>query len=335
MKLIMTLIVGLLVTLVVSSVYAVDLEKLEKDLASTGVVGHIHASVSDRNLMVFTYRNPDDFFDNVQLPMTSSNADTLALLLKSKRHQKVRLYGGFITHGAPLKHIDVSKIELVADHQSELDQKPYTYKATDSEFHKYTELIGRVHAIDQGGKVLVIEYKDLVTPVFVSRDIDIAVVKGLYRGDKIKLEYEVRDYPGSPLHLSPKEVQADKPALKVIEKIVDVHEKKLNVEGYLVKFPKSPQISFDVYAVLKEDEEGANIQFTLMNFTDNQVFTQLREKLDKIWKSSTDKIENGRNKLINRGVKIKATGLGNVVSQSQANPQIIIDAVADVSVISK
>ena len=65
------------------------------------------------HFVVFTYRNPDDFFDNVQLPLISTDEGIAQDLLKTKRHQKVRIFGAFVEGKAPIKHIDVSKMVLI------------------------------------------------------------------------------------------------------------------------------------------------------------------------------------------------------------------------------
>jgi hypothetical protein len=318
-----------------SQAYAsIDISKIEADLKSTGVEGYVHGMASAQQLLVFTYRNPNDFFENIQLPMTTSDYFLMTDLLKLKRHQKVKVFGEFVSNGAPLKHLNISKFELLKDYVSELDSSPYSYKASAEDVKQKTELIGRVHATDQNGKVLVIEYRDLVFPVFVSTEKDIEIVNQLYRGDKIKLEYKPMVHPGAPLHLKAQAKTAGQPSLEILEEILDWNAKPVTLEGYLVRFPKSPQIKFDVFALLFEDKEGSNIQFTLVNFTDQEAFQKLREKLEAAWVLNPSKIENGRNKWIHKGVKVKAKGLGNVQSKAQANPQILIEKVEDLEVIS-
>lgn len=309
----------------------IDLKQLEEDLKTTGVVGYIHGTDADNSLFVFTYRNPKDFFDNTQLPITSELASVNSEIKKLKRHQKVKIFGSFADTGAPLNHLNVTQIETITDYSSELDQKPaYEYKNTKENIVSQTEMVGRVHAIDQGGKVLVVEFKDRILPVFVKRQIDLDVAKSLSRGDKIALKYFVRKDPESPIHLSPDNKISTQPSIELLEDIKTIHGKNLSQEGYLIKFPKSPQILFDVYAVLKEDSEGSQIQYTLVNFENTELFTKLREKLDKLWQSDTTQVENMRNKLVNKKIRIKATGIGNYVSAGQANPQILIQKLEDV-----
>lgn len=312
---------------------SIDMGQLENDLKTTGLVGYVHGTDNNSGLYVFTYRNPKDFFENVQMPMVSTDAAIMSDLQKTKRNQKVRLFGSFIPNRAPVKHIEVSKIELINDHSSELDKHPYNYKADTQELTQTQQLVARVHAVDQNGKMLVIEYKDKVVPVFVKNPLDIDLVKNLYRGDKISLRYSVRKDPSAPIHLSPKTEDSNQSSIEILENIKDIHGKTITQEGYLVRFPKSPQINFDVFAVLKEDAEGSNIQFTLVNFEDADLFTKVREKLEQAWKANESKVENGRNKLINKSVRIKATGLGNDIDRGQANPQILIKSLDDIQIL--
>src|SRR5438445_610982 len=61
-----------------------------------------------------------------------------------------------------------------------------------------TELIGKVHAVNDDGRIFVIEYKDAVIPVFVP----VAnLTAGLYRNDKIHLVFQFAMNPPRPTHL--------------------------------------------------------------------------------------------------------------------------------------
>ena len=99
----------------------------------------------------------------------------------------------------------------------------------------------------------------------------------------------------------------------------------------LVQFPKSPQIKFNIYALLVEDKEGSSIQFTLTNLENMDLFTQVREKIEKFWNEHKSSQENDRNKFINRRIKVTAKGIYNMIDKGQANPQILIQSIDDIN----
>ena len=61
-----------------------------------------------------------------------------------------------------------------------------------------TEFIGKVHAVGEGGQILVVEYKDTLFPIFVKAT---EYTQGLFRGDIIRLSYKIQTRPQQPTHL--------------------------------------------------------------------------------------------------------------------------------------
>lgn len=297
------------------------LSELEKELQGNGLKGWVHGASEPLGLYVFTHREPGNFFAHREFPLVPGNEATERTLQKLKRHDEVILKGSFLANKAPITHIWVSHIELIKSYESPSPApEPYPYKAElPEDLFSQKEIWAKVHAVVNEGKVLVIEYKDAIVPVVVGNP---ELAKGLYRNDKVRLQIEVRDYPSKPTHVS-LDLTAESP-LVVTDKMVDWHGKQGSVEGYLVLFPKSPQVSFNVFAVQVADERGVLREFTLVNFDDSKVFEAIREKLQKIWDSESKGIENGRNKLIHRNVRIKASGAFNVVDPGQANPQVLL-----------
>lgn len=299
----------------------IDLKEIETKLKGDGVVGWIHGSVKDRSLYVFTFRNPKNFFDSVQFPMVGQNQGIRDQLKKFKRNDQVSIKGEFLENDAPIPHIQVSEIVLVKALQEPKPLGDYPYKTEiPKELIGKTEVIARVHAVAEEGKVTVVEIGDQVVPVFAD---DNRLTKDLYRGDKIRLKYVLQKKPHEPTHVRPN-VAVD-PNIEVLDKIVEQHGKKATLDGHLVLFTKSPQINMDVYALQIIDAEGTAIQYTLVNFDDAAVFQKIRDKLEAFWKAHESTAVNGRNKWSNRQIKIRATGTLNVVSPSQANPQIFLE----------
>jgi hypothetical protein len=308
----------------------VDLDQLKSALEGAGLVGEVHGIHLPNSLHAFTYRNPSDFFDYITLPLVAENSVVGSQLDTIKRHEVVRVFGTFVDNKAPIKHILVKKIEVVKTHNSETDQFKFVPKTPLSEVTAQSVLTGRVHAISPEGSFFLMEYKDLILPVFVRSADQIEQARHLYRGDLLRLSYRVRNDPKQPVHLTPLPGSS---SIQVLERIQSCHGQNLEKEGFLVKFPKSPQILNDTFAILVEDSVGTTVQFTLINFEQVDLNAELRKVLQAAWNQAPNTlIENGRNKLIHRGILIKARGQCNVVSQAQANPQILFSSLADISV---
>lgn len=321
-----------------SACATIDLNEIESKLKTTGVTGEIHGANSDSSLFVLTVRDPKDFFTNIQLPLISESEEIMSKLKSTKRHQFYTIKGDFADNKAPLKHINVISIEMSKDYTSELDQNPYQYKYDVNDLRNKKEFIGRIHAIGNEGKMLVMEYGDQIVPVFVAEQSTADLVKTFYRGDLVRVRIAARKTPESPLHVGLVRVstlQSSEKPIELIESLVRSHGTPIEKTGVLVKFPKSPQIIFNIYALLVEDAEGTNIQYTLVNFEDQSLFKALREKLETKWNEFIGTEENFRNKLINRKIMVKAKGVSNMVDQGQANPQIFINSLNDLEFIVK
>ena len=177
------------------------------------------------------------------------------------------------------------------------------------------------------------EYGDRIVPVLVTEPTTATLVKTFYRGDLVKVRVTTRKNPDAPMHVALSKTTSlgvDEKPIELIESLVRSHGSPIEKTGVLVKFPKSPQIMFNIYALLVEDQEGTNIQYTLVNFDSQEVFKAVREKLENKWNEKLGTEENNRNKLINRKIVLKAKGISNMVDQGQANPQILINSANDI-----
>jgi hypothetical protein len=312
----------------------IDLQMIENSLKGEGLKGEIHGSSLDGKLYVITFRNPDNFFENFQFPLVTEDPAILNTLQSAKRHQFYKVKGEFFNNKSPIKHINIKSLELVKDYSSGLDQMPYEYKGILTDLNGQKEFTGRVHAVAEDGKFLVMEYKDRIIPVLVREQASIDQAKLLYRGDKVKIHFAIRAEPEAPTHLN-LELKAkmanNQSPIEVIESLVAHHGEPVTKTGTLVKFPKSPQINFNIYALLVEDETGAKIQFTITNLEDIDLFLKVREKIEKVWDDNSFGIINDRNKMINPRIKITAKGTYNMIDRGQANPQIIIKNIDDVT----
>ena len=305
-----------------------DWPALGEALEGPGLVGWMHASVPEAGLFVFTYRKPGDFFAYVDLPIIPAE-DTYEALAKLQRHDKIRLFGSFAGNDAAKPHVRATKLELVEKYESSYETPRYERELQLPEGMPDTgELIGKVHAVDGEGRILVIEWKDAVLPVRVSRP---KAVAELWRNDKIKIRVRKAGYPDKPAHL---ELDPDhEQPVELLERVAEHHGEPQTMRGTLVLFPKSPQIVFDIWALQVEDADGVERNYTLVNFEDMDVFEAIRGRLAEIWASSDAVPLNGRNKLIKPGLELEVTGILNVISPAQANPQLLLSSPQDFEVV--
>ncbi|MBW3625324.1 MAG: hypothetical protein KY468_18160, partial [Armatimonadetes bacterium] len=115
---------------------------------------------------------------------------------------------------------------------------------------------------------------------------------------------------------------------------VEQHGKKRTLVGALVMFPQSPQLRFDVYALQTTDPDGTRLDYTLVNFTDPERFARIRQKLENAWKAHAGTAQSGRNKLIQPRLRVRATGVINIQSPQQANPQILLDGPESIEILA-
>lgn len=314
------------------SAYAVDMKEVEKELTTTGVEGWIHGSVETQGIYVFTYRTPGNFFDFVEMSLVSEDPAMMKLLGTFDRHDKVRIKGAFIAKNpSPQKHIMVASIEMLTKYEQPYPVDPYQHQAKIPD-----ELVGKtsgtflVHAIGGDGQVLVVEYKDVILPIFVKNG---ALTKDLYRGDLVQLQFKIQNYPDQPVHLNIDETAAA--PVTVLESIKAKHGQQVTMEGELILFPKSPEILFNVFALKQDLQAGLSRQFTLVNMDDPDVFNAIRTKLQREWDKYPGAYVNGRNKLVSTKIRVRATGTINEVNPSQANPQILLNSADAIQVLDQ
>ena len=331
-KFIATFVMGLLLS---AQAKAVDLGQIEKDLNGSGVIGWIHGEVADRDLSVLTYRNPKNFFDNIQMSLVPETDAVSKVLATYNRHDQVLVKGRFMKNPSPQKHILVTSIDLVTKYVTPYPTQDYEHEAkipTELETIDHANFL--VHAVASSGHILVVEYKDQIVPIFVK---DEKLSKDLSRGDVVALHFGLQKNPDQPTHLVL--VESAKDALVVLQSIKDLNGKPANVEGQLILFPKSPEIKFNIFAV--EDTSfvgtaaGIKRQFTLLNQDDMEVFKKIREKLQAAWDRHPGDFVNGRNKLVSTKIRVRATGKFQEIDPGQANAQILLDSADSIQLIEQ
>lgn len=296
-----------------------ELTQLAQELTSTGLIGTIHGAAAQSQMFVMSVRQPNNFFSHREFSLLANNPQSLDILSQVNRHDEVCIQGNLIANPSPQLHIAVNSIQVVESWSQPKGLTPYE-RQIPAELKEQTSLIGKVHAIGANSQVLVVEYKDLVIPIYVRAT---EYTQGLYRGDIVKLSYQIQQRPQQPTHLQ-LDTTVAKP-LEVIDAIASMHDQKQTLTGNLVKFPQSPQLKFDVYA-MEVETQGIKRYFTLVNFENIDEFENIRQKLAAIWDENVATAISGRNMLINPEVTIEAQGVINIVSPEQANPQLLLDS---------
>jgi hypothetical protein len=331
MKISKALLPALVILMTASCAHAVDLKQIEHELNTTGAVGWVHGASPSQGLYVFTYRNPKDFFDFVEMSLVAPKTEILKQLEALGRHDQVRIKGTFMDNPSPQKHIEVTSVEMVKKFVS-----PYPVPAYEHEAKVPDELLDKttarflVHAVHSDGHILVVEYKDTVLPIWV-RNGDLT--KNLFRGDVVQLTFSIQANPNQPVHLKINEAAPG--AVQLVDSIKARNGKPVTVEGTLVFFPKSPEISFNVFAVLDQLPDGLTRQYTLVNFDSPDAFTAIRKKLQDAWDKYPGAYTNGRNKLVSTRIRVRATGIFNEVDPNQANAQILLKSADAIEVLEQ
>ena len=295
--------------------------KLERELgAGRAVEGEVHGAFPELELYVFTYRNPENFFEYVEVSLIAPTEELAAQLAALHRHDRVRIRGGLADNRSQQRHVELQSLEVVSKYEASPPIPPYEYEASipDDLRGKDSELF-LVHAVNAGGSVLVVEHEDVVLPVYVTRP---ELTRDLARNDVVRLHYEIRSRPDRPVHLQLQDIERP---VEVVESVTALHGKPASIEGPLVLFPRSPQVRFNVFAVLQELPGNTQRQYTLVNFDDPAVFETIRTKLQNAWDAAgPDSAVSGRNKLVSTKVRIRATGTFNQIDPNQANAQIVL-----------
>ena len=298
-----------------------EMTRLAEELNNTGLIGRIHGAAAESQMYVLSVREPDKFFSHREFSLLPKDSKTRETVSQLNRHDLVCVRGELIANPSPQQHITLSSVRVIEPWQQPEGFEPYQRQADlPSELQEQTSLIGKVHAIGEDGKVLVVEYQDGVIPIFVTAT---EYTQGLYRGDIVKLTYQIQSHPNRPIHLQ-LDTTVEQP-LEVLDAIATWNGQPQTLTGNLVKFPQSPQLKFDVYG-MEVDTQGIKRYFTLINFEDMAEFEKIRQKLAKIWDENAETAIAGRNMLINPEVTIEAEGIANIVSTEQANPQILLDS---------
>ena len=288
-----------------------------------GVYGLIHGADHERRMYVLSWSHPKNFFNRYNLVMAPNSRELAAQFKTLNRGDRIFVQGD-VRLNKGQGHILVNKMDI---------KKRYVPKADHSagEFTRMTKLPGDlatktrevfyVHATHGDNSLLVLEHGDTMVPMIVKKT---DLVKDIYRGDYVELAFKIdesSDNPYRPNHLT-LDHNADRP-VRVLDAVLDLHDKEISLEGRLVMFPKSPTINRNIFAIEVPYIGKPARYFTILPSSfEGDNFKNLLAKLQSHWDANPQKIFKGRNKYIHLELECKAKGKGNVVSPNQANPQI-------------
>lgn len=304
------------------------LAALDSALRGAGARGYMHGAAGANHQYVFAFDHPVP--GQILLPtfpMLTHVPEVLAALPDLRRHDAIRIRGQIITNGAPIPHIYVSELEVLAPWSDGSDLPPYQQQTKIPEaLQGLSEIIVRVHAVMDQGRTLVVEYGDAIIPVFVT---DTAVSKDLWRNDKILLRFVLKSSPQRPAHLLP---AARPDAIVVLERINAGHGLPTVRSGELVKFSKTPQVGLEVFAISQLDADGVRREFTLVNLEDPTVWAAIAAKAGKAWDEARATAVRDRSKLRNPKLWVTASGVLNEVAAEQGNPQVLLASEDDFTI---
>lgn len=297
-----------------------------------GVEVEIHGADHTNGLYVISYR-PQNFFDYVILSLQADYTSPDYLNIKKqlatlRRHDFLQIKGTVNSLvSSPQSHIMLASFTINSKFTPPMTTVPdYThYTKLLKEVSDKTELVVKVHASLVDGTIFVVEYGDANIPIIVKNP---ALTKDLYRGDKVKIRFTVSEFPTAPVHLL---LNTDVTGLEVIDSLVTQHGQAQDRCGSLVMFPKSPQVKFNVFALMTDIGDNLFRTYTLINFNDVDLFLKLRDKAQAAWDANPQTAIAGRNYYVNPNIKVCAKGVGNMIVPTQANPQIIINALDDLT----
>ena len=293
-----------------------DDAEVQKKLSHEGVVGHVHGTMIDEGMVVFTVRDESDFSNFQIFTLIFPQVDDTVRGLK--RHDKLRIFGVLLKNPSQQRHIMVSKFEMIQPSPIVYD---YQHQTTLPESVVGKERItALVHAIDSDKRILVVEYRDAIVPVFVTDDDVIPeTFDKLHRNDIIEIPFIIRKHPRRPPHL---ELNG---AIKIVDAIIDRHGKTVTYEGYLTMFPDHTQTKLNVFSLVK-DEGIAGIErlYTVTNFRDPGKFFRITQLLQKIWDEKIATVSVARNRYNNREIRLRITGKIAVARKNQVNPMLLL-----------
>ncbi len=303
-----------------------------------GIKLNVHGASHESRAYVGTYIY-DNIFNAIHVSLLTKSPEVRATMATLTRHDSIRVWGELLDLDSPQPHLSISRIVIEKKYTfpGEAHRPEVDWNALAKELEGLESIVVEVHAIAEAGKLLVVEYKGYVFPIFNKNFSEQS--KSLNRQDFVKIHFEIQTKPERPIHFELVAGEQGK-AIELIDSIAAKHGQAAKLSGQLVMFPQSPSIRFNVFAIKVESGHGLTRTFTIINFEDMELFAALREKLQKIWDDPANTrgegcVFNDRNKLTNKCVVVEVAGTINHVDPNQANPQLLVNKVDDVRQVEK
>jgi hypothetical protein len=302
------------------------LAQLGERLPTEGLHGRVHGAVSQLGTYVFTWWEPGNFFHSFNMSLLPANASVADTLAKLERHQAATIKGKLTAYGNSQPHVVVESVEPGEPWEPGIRATVPSPKRPDveKELRKRRKISALVHTSTDDGSVLDIEYRDQVVPVQVPPDPALRKQVGaLFRGDVVELRYQIAPHPERPMHLLLVSEDKATPALTVVDSLHALHDQERTREGNLVMFPLSPVLRRTIYGIEVKGKDGLNRYLTLFNFNDANDQEKIDQLLRSAWNAEPNQVIDARNKFINLGVKVRASGKISNPARNQANATLV------------
>lgn len=320
-----------LILIVSLSVFSKDftLKEVGELLQKEGLTGLVHGIDTKRDFYMFTWSNPESFFNRFNLAMTSEEAELKTKFKSLKRGDKIWIAGKMdVNNGQP--HLILTDLKVLREYRPQIEAPAGEHRREvnlPKDLENKNSITATVHANEAKGRAVVLEYKDAIIPLIARNR---KYTQDLYRGDYIKVRFKLgKSAQGKPTHLKldTSNVAENGEPIVVLDSLKSHHGKVKTVTGRLVLFPKSPTINMDVWAVEFPGPGGANRFYTIVNFVPNsrgelEELAKIGKKLRADWDKYAKHVFKGRNKYINTGLNVTVTGKMTVVATNQANAQL-------------
>lgn len=290
-----------------------------------------HGANNETKVYVGTYIY-DNIFNALHVSLLSKVPAVQQAFQNLKRHDSIRVWGKMLDLDTPQPHLSIERlvVEKPYDFPGDKFQNETSWVELSKELSATNEIIAEVHAVQNSGELMVLEYKRHILPIFTRSFKSEAA--SLNRQDIVKVHFQIQDSPRKPIHLELMKGPSNQ-AIEVLDNINEQHGKQAKMSGELVFFPQGSVTSTNVFALKILASHGIYRTYTLVNFKDEKLFFAIRDKLQKAWDAADPGCAyNDRNKYVNPCLTVTAKGTLNHVDQNQANPQILIDNVDDVEV---
>ncbi|MFK7873632.1 MAG: hypothetical protein AB8C84_10805 [Oligoflexales bacterium] len=283
-------------------------EWLQEALSNKGAYLEVHGLTHDRDHAVVTWRSSIEFFVYRHFPMIAINEDVKDVVKTLQRHDSIRVWGFIKMSSAGQLHLKVQRL-VVEKRYDNLRQRSVV------DLNLPQKIQARVHFHNE--KVLVVDWGKTTFPIIVPQG------KLFWRNDVVEVLVEKKKWPKYPSHFKALEFP------EVVESAQHFHQVHKHVEGRLVRYPKSPQIKFDVYAVewVSPQTRWPRLLTILPENMDD--FFTVHQKLETLWQGSESIVEWEGNHEVSSHM-IQVAGKLQVQDPEQANIQVIVTSCDDI-----